>query len=198
MPTQVNGIDLDVLKQTISAVQQDPELARCRFQATNRWQEGTRNLGRVGSYHAAKQDHEHGQTFETAADEPPLLAGGDTAPNPVEHLLTALASCLTTSIVAHAAVRGIDIQELESHIEGDIDLRGFFGLSEDVPKGYQQLRAKFRVRSDAEPEQLRKLAQFSPVFNTLMNGVDVALDIERMPAGRATPRAGASEQHPGW
>lgn len=186
MPTQVNGIELDVLKQTIGAVQQDPELARCRFQATNRWQGGTRNLGRVGSFYAAKQDHEHAQTFEMGADEPPLLAGGDTAPNPVEHLLMALASCLTTSIVAHAAVRGIDIQELESQVEGDIDLRGFFGLADDVPKGYQQLRAKFRVRSDAPPERLQELARFSPVFNTLLDGVDIALDIERMPLEKAT------------
>ena len=100
-------------------------------------------------------------------------------------------------MVAHAAVRGIDIQELESHIEGDIDLRGFFGISKDVPKGYQQLRAKFRVRSDAAPEQLRELAQFSPVFNTLLNGVDVALDVESMSASKgASARTGQQAAPP--
>ena len=39
-------------------------------------------------------------------------------------------------MVAHAAVRGIEIEELESELEGDIDLRGFLGLAMDVPKEY--------------------------------------------------------------
>ena len=59
----------------------------------------------------------------TEADDPPNLAGHDEAPNPVEHLLHALASCLTTSMVAHAAVRGIAIEALESELEGDRDCR---------------------------------------------------------------------------
>lgn len=77
----------------------------------------------------------HAQTFTMDADEPAILAGADKGANPVEHLLHALASCLTTSMVAHAAVRGIRIEALESRLEGDIDLRGFPGLAEYVPKG---------------------------------------------------------------
>jgi uncharacterized OsmC-like protein len=186
MITDINGIDLGALKRTIAAVQQDPELGRCRFRASNRWQDGTRNVTRLGPYRAAKQEHEHAQPLEAASDEPPLLAGGDTAPNPVEHLLTALASCLTTSLVAHAAVRGIPIEEVESQIEGDIDLAGFFGLKRDVPKGYQHLHARFRVRTDADQEQLRELANFSPVFNTLRSGVDVQLEFDQEPVMKLT------------
>ena len=51
------------------------------------------------------------------ADEPAILARADNGANPVEHLLHALASCLTTSMVAHAAVRGIRIEAMESHLE---------------------------------------------------------------------------------
>jgi uncharacterized OsmC-like protein len=97
----------------------------------------------------------------------------------VEHLLHALASCLTTSMVAHAAVRGIQIEELESELEGDIDLRGFLGLAPDVPKGYTEIRANFRVK--ARPEdvpRIRELAAFSPVFNTLTQGARVSVEIE--------------------
>lgn len=190
---QINGIDLGALKKTIGAVQQDGELGRCRFRATNRWKDGTVNVTRLGPYRAAKQELEHAQRLESAADEPPLLAGGDTAPNPVEHLLTALASCLTTSIVAHAAVRGIPIEEVESHIEGDLDLAGFFGLKRDVPKGYQQLRASFRVRTDADEEQLRELASFSPVFNTLRSGVDVQLEFDQEPVMKLTAGSEAEQ-----
>ena len=113
------------------------------------------------------------------ADEPAILAGDDQGANPVEHLLHALASCLTTSMVAHAAVRGIEIEELESELEGDIDLRGFLGLSMGVPKGYTDIRANFRVKAKPEDvEKIRELAKFSPVFNTITDGADVAVNVE--------------------
>ncbi len=112
-------------------------------------------------------------------DEPPILAGNDEGANPVEHLLHALASCVTTSMVAHAAVRGIQIEELESELEGDIDLRGFLGLAADVPKGYTNIRVKFKVKTDADNiEKLKKLAEFSPVYNTLIHGTNVDIQVE--------------------
>ena len=103
----------------------------------------------------------------------------DQAANPVEHLLNALAACLTTSMVAHAAARGINIQELESEIEGDIDLNGYLGLSEAVPKGYSNIRIRFKVKTDEDNTQtLKKLAQYSPVYNTIVNGAKVDIQIE--------------------
>ncbi len=97
----------------------------------------------------------------------------------MEHLLNALAGCVTTSRVAHAVVRGIEIQELESELEGDIDLRGFLGLASDVPKGYTAMRAKFKVKTDDKNnEALKSLASFSPVYNSLINGVKVDIQVE--------------------
>jgi uncharacterized OsmC-like protein len=97
----------------------------------------------------------------------------------VEHLLNALAGCVTTSMVAHAAVRGIHIDALESELEGDIDLRGFLGLADDVPKGFTNIRVKFKVKSDeSNMEKLKSLAAFSPVYNTLTHGVKVDIQIE--------------------
>lgn len=129
--------------------------------------------------YGAKQELAHKQKFELHADEPPILAGQDHGANPVEHLLHALASCVTTSMVAHAAVRGIEIQELESELEGDIDLRGFLGLASDVPKGYTEIRVKFMVKTDEQNlERLKSLAAFSPVYNSLINGVKVDIQVE--------------------
>jgi uncharacterized OsmC-like protein len=117
------------------------------------------------------------------ADEPAILAGADKGANPVEHLLHALASCLTTSMIAHAAVRGIRIEALESRLEGDIDLRGFLGLANDVPKGYTAIRATFRVKADPKDmPRIAELAQFSPVFNTLMRGTVVDVQVDAMKA----------------
>ena len=175
----VNGIDVDILHETIDAVKQDPELGKCRFRAKNKWIDGDHNRTTISDYFAAGEERTHKRSFEVDADEPPMMAGDDDTPSPTEYLLNALASCVTTSIVAQAAVRGIHVEELESEVEGDIDLRGFFGLSQDTPKGYTNIRLKVRVKADADNmERLRRLAEYSPTFNTLVQGVKVDLQVE--------------------
>jgi len=177
--TVINGVELETLMATVTAIAKQPELGACHFRATNKWLNGNHNRSTVSGFYGAKQEIAHKQTFKMDADEPAILAGNDEGANPVEHLLHALASCLTTSMVAHAAVRGIKIDELESEFEGDIDLRGFLGLADDVPKGYTAIRAKFRVKADpADLEMLRELTAFSPVFNTLTSGTDVDVRVE--------------------
>jgi uncharacterized OsmC-like protein len=178
MSHRINGVELDKLMATVNAIKAEPELGDCRFRARNAWLGGNHNRTTVKGFYGARQEMEHKQTFTMDADEPEILAGNDEGANPVEHLLHALASCLTTSMVAHAAVRGIEIEELESELEGDIDLRGFLGLAMDVPKGYTNIRAKFRVK--AKPEdipRIRELASFSPVFSTITNGANVEVEV---------------------
>jgi uncharacterized OsmC-like protein len=178
---QVNGVDLDILGGTVQAIADDPELGKCRFRASNAWHGGTDNRSTIDGFYGAKQEIPHKQRIVMRADEPLILAGGDNGANPVEFLLSALASCVTTSMVAHAAVRGIHINSLESELEGDIDLNGFFGLSDSTPKGYTEIRVKFRVDTDtANLEQLRQLASFSPVLNTLLQGTNVNIQVEEM------------------
>ena len=176
---RVNGINMNVLKATVSAIEGDPELGKCKFRARNKWLDATHNCTTISGFYGAKEEIAHKQEFELHADEPAILAGEDEGANPVEHLLNALAACVTTSIVAHAAVRGIQIEELESELEGDIDLRGFLGLAADVPKGYTNIRVKFRVKCDVEDvERLKELVEFSPVYNTLIHGAKVDVQIE--------------------
>lgn len=176
----VNGIRLETLQATVDAIAQEPELGACKFRATNRWIDGNHNCTTVTGFYGAKQEIAHQQKFELHADEPPILAGHDQGANPVEHLLNALAACVTTSMVAHAAVRGIRIDALESELEGDLDLRGFLGLDENVPKGFTDIRVKFRVQSDVRNlERIRRLAAFSPVFNTITQGAKVEITVER-------------------
>lgn len=179
--TAINGIDLETLGNTVGAIEQDPSLGKCRFRATNKWIGGAHNCSRIDDFYAAGEERNHPQPFELDADQPPMLAGDDQAPNPVEYLLVALAGCVTTSMIAQAAVRGIHVEELESELEGDIDLRGFLGLSKDVPKGYTNIRVKFRAKADAENlAKLRRLAEFSPVLNTLIHGTSVDIEVEPM------------------
>ena len=179
--TRVNGVDLDTLMGTVKAIQTDPELGISKFRTSNTWIDGNHNRSVVAGFYAAKQEIAHAQGFTMDADEPAILAGADQAANPVEHLLHALASCLTTSIVAHAAVRGIEIEELESELEGDIDLNGFLGLDAKTPKGFTDIRARFRVKADPQDmDKIRQLAMFSPVFNTITKSarVDVSVNMK--------------------
>jgi uncharacterized OsmC-like protein len=118
------------------------------------------------------------------ADEPAVLLGEDSAANPVEYLLHSLAACLTTSMVYHAAARGIHIEEVESSFEGDIDLHGFLDLDRDVRKGYQGIRVSFRIKADVPDEQLQEIVELgtghSPVFDSLTKGVPVTVTAARL------------------
>jgi uncharacterized OsmC-like protein len=82
-------------------------------------------------------------------------------------------------MVAHAAVRGIEIEEMESELEGDIDLNGFLGLNSETPKGFTRIQVNFRVKASPQDlETIGSLAAFSPVLNTLNNGVPVQVKVE--------------------
>ena len=116
-------------------------------------------------------------------DEPPVLLGTNQGTNPVEYLLVALSGCITTSLVAHAAARKIALRGVESRFEGDIDLRGFLGISQEVPVGFQEIRVYFKIDadlSDAEKEELLRTGEkYSPVANTIKNQTPVLVQLEK-------------------
>ncbi|MDE3218559.1 MAG: OsmC family protein, partial [Nitrospirota bacterium] len=114
-------------------------------------------------------------------DKPPVLLGEDHGANPVEYVLHALAADLTTSLVYHAAARGIRIESVESRLEGDLDLQGFLGLSDTIRRGYKQIRVHFTIKSDATADQLKELATFSPVHDIVSNPVPVEISIAAQP-----------------
>jgi uncharacterized OsmC-like protein len=174
----INGVDVERLEQTVQAVQQDPSLGTSQFRAVNRWINGGHNRSMIqGFFGAGQEDTTRTKPFVLDADEPPVLLGKDQGANPVEFVLHALAACLTTSLVYHAAAQGIHIESVESKLEGDLDLQGFLGLSESVRKGYQQIRVAFTIKSDASAEQLEALTKFSPVYDIVSNPVPVSIAI---------------------
>ena len=177
--TVVNGVNVTALGETLQEVKAMPELAQFQFRNANTWIGGSRNRSTIkGFYGAGREDDSRTKSYEFDADEPPVLLGEDLGANPVEYLLHALAGCMTTTMVYHAASRGIEISALESNLEGDIDIRGFTGLAQDVPKGYREIRATFKARTDGDAGELKALAQMSPVFNSVSGSVPVVLNVE--------------------
>jgi len=181
-PVPMNGVDTPTLFATINAVGAQPELARFTFRATNRWMEGTHSRTSMDTFYGAGDEQRHATAFEYDGDHPAVLVGGDRGPTPVEFLLHGLAACLTAGIANIAAARGVTLTSVESRVEGDIDLRGILGLSDEVRNGYETIRVSFKIAGDAPAEKLKQIVEQSrarsAVFDVLTRGVPVEIAVE--------------------
>ena len=139
--------------------------------------DGAQNQTTVKDFYGACETQTRETPFVFQKDEPPVLLGQDAGANPVEYLFAALAGCVTTGLVYHAAAKGIELDEVESTYEGDLDLRGFLGMTNEVRNGYESITITFKIKSDAPREQLEELVQIaqdrSPVFDIVSNPVPI-------------------------
>ncbi len=167
----VNGLKVGQLFETIDAIKENKEIAKFNFRAQNKWIDGAENHTTVSDYSGACKTFTRSKPHTFVKDEPPVLLGNDNGANPVEYLLAGLAGCLTTSLVAHAAAKGIKLDSVESTLEGNIDLRGLLQMDENVNPGYESIQVNFKIESDAPKETLQELVELakksSPVCNTV-------------------------------
>jgi uncharacterized OsmC-like protein len=121
--------------------------------------------------------------FEVAVDEPPTLGGKDTAPNPVELALAALATCQEITYRLHADHLGIPLDAVAVSLEGDIDLRGFFAVDDAIRPGFQAIRGTVTLESPAPAEDLERLKAHvdahCPVLDLLSNPTPLTLELRR-------------------
>jgi len=177
---KVNGVNVGAVMKVIGSVQDKAENAQFQFRLNNLWVDGGLNRSQVKGYFAdGREDDTRSVAFVVDADEPAITAGGDSAPNPMEYVLHSLASCLTSTMVYHAAVQGVGIESVESSLEGDMDVRGMLGLSSEVRKGYNKVRVRMRVKSAASADTLKELAMFSPVYDITSRSLPVELVVEK-------------------
>ena len=179
--TTVNGFRQEDIVGTINAIQENPEIAKFAFRVRNKWITGGHNQATIKDFYGGGQEdtsREKAWVFDNG--EPPILLGNNEGANPVEYLLSALSGCMTTTMALHAAARGIEIESIESRFEGDLDVQGFLGLSEQVRNGYQQIRVTFDIKGDLTDEQKHELivfAQNSPVYDVVTNGTQVEVSL---------------------
>lgn len=183
-PEIINGVVVDDFFMTINTIKAKPSIAKFNFRIRNQWVEAALNRSTVDTFYGAGQQQSRSKPFVLGADEHPVLLGKDMAANPVEYLLHALAACLTTSMVYHAAACGIHIEEVESSLEGDIDLHGFLALDGGVRNGFQRIRVTFKIKADVSDKKLQEIMQLgtgrSPVFDSITKGVPVTVMVERL------------------
>jgi len=170
---RVNGLDLKALGEVVEAIQNDPSQAKVAFNVTTRWAGQTRTETVVEGYTIG--DQRVTRTHKVIADEPFELLGSDSAPNPQELLMAALNDCITVGYVAGASLQGITLEKIEIRTRGELDLRGFLGLSESVPPGYEEIEYEVRIKGDGTPEQFEAIHQ--TVLKTSPNYFNVSKPI---------------------
>jgi uncharacterized OsmC-like protein len=98
----------------------------------------------------------------------------------VEYVLAGLSGCMTSTLVYHAAGRGLEIEDVSSEFEGDIDLQGLLDIDPNVRSGYREIRVKFRVKGDVDEQTVQELVRKSPVYDTLANPVTIKIEVEKV------------------
>ena len=177
---QPNGVDVGQVMNVIGAIEDDPDYAKFQFRATNQWINGGLSRSRIQDFFAGNaEDTTRDKAFVLDADEPKLVAGQDSAPNSMEYVLHALATCLTGTLIYHASVRDIEIEAVESSYTGNMDVRGLLGMSNNVRKGFNKVTVNMRVKSRASVEELTELALYSPVYDIVSRSLPIEFSLEK-------------------
>jgi uncharacterized OsmC-like protein len=178
----LNGVNVTQLLGAIELISGNAEIARFQFRNRNKWIDGGLNRSSIDGFYGALEEQRRETPFVLENDEPPVLLGEDRGANPVEQVLHGLAGCITTTLVYHAAAKGIKVHEMETSFEGDLDLRGLLGLPGAKRNGYEEIRVRVKVKADASREEIEELVKLaerrSPVYDIVTNPVPVKVTIE--------------------
>ena len=176
-----NGVNTQILSKVYNSLQSQPEMAKATFSVKSEWNGGFSVTSSSKGFRVGGQNIERNpEEYKMQYDFPNQLSGQGRGLTVCEYCMGSLAACLAQTIVAHATSRGIQIDGINIDVEGDVDLRGFTGISNDVRPGAQQFRVNMNIKSNtASKEQINELHEigkkFSPAFDTLTNGTSVVL-----------------------
>ena len=180
IPIPLNGVNTPALFATIDVVKTQPQLATFQFRAKGDWLGGTHMQTTMSDFSGAGGEHSHKTAYTVEADHPAVLCGEDRGPTPVEYVLHALAACLTAGIANIAAARGVTLHSVTSSLEGDMDLRGILGVSDQIRNGFSAIRVGFTVKGDAPNAKLQEIVQQacsrSAVLDILRNGIPISIE----------------------
>jgi uncharacterized OsmC-like protein len=183
-----NGLNTVQMVETISAIKEQPTIAKFQFRANNEWIAGAENRTTIqGFYGAGKEDTSRTKPFTYLNSEPAVLLGTDESANAGEFLLHALAGCITTTFVMHATARGIRVDEITTSLEGDVDLQGVLGLDDSITPGFKEIRVKMNVKANCSDHELDDLLAYSKEHSAITQSLSrpVPVVIERAAAASA-------------
>ncbi|HEX5661289.1 MAG TPA: OsmC family protein [Polyangiales bacterium] len=169
LPSTLNGIDLAAFQAAAEGLVANPASAAVTFRARTSWQGALKSRTEISNWDAGGQTIVRRHRID--ADEPVEILGGNSAPNPQDLLLAALAACMSVGFVAGATKNGITLESLEIDTECSLDLRGAFGLDPNVKPHAGHIKYTVKVRGNGTREQFeqihREVTQLSPNYNHL-------------------------------
>ena len=94
-------------------------------------------------------------------------------------LLEALVACAGVTLRAVATALGIELRDATISAEGDLDFRGTLAVDRAAPVGFQKIRVKFDLDTNASPEQLASLIKLTErycvVYQTLTRPPEISI-----------------------
>jgi uncharacterized OsmC-like protein len=153
--SSINGINVEALGQLVGEIKNDPTKGFVRFKVASSWAGQTRSESRIQSYFMNGEEIYRG--FSIKADEPKELLGQNSAPNPQELLMAAFNACIMVGYVATASVMGVELESVEIETEGELDLRGFLGINENVKSGYDSIAYTVRMKGNGSADQYQAI-----------------------------------------
>jgi uncharacterized OsmC-like protein len=176
-----NGVNTEALLGARAALTETPEGAQFKWRATNEWQRGTHSRSTVESFFGLGGEQSHVTTFSFDSDHPQVFASEDHGATPAEHLLVALAGCLTAGIAAVAQNREIQLRSVKATVEGDMDVLGILGGDPEVRNGFEGIRVHYEIDADATPEDIEALVaqsqKRSAVFDAVANPTNITVEV---------------------
>ncbi len=111
-------------------------------------------------------------------DEPAALAGDDLVASPVEYALGALISCQVVVYRLYAEALGIQVDDIDITVEGDLDVRKLFGIDEGVRAGFSDIRLAISItgpETEARYQDLKTAVDaHCPVLDLFANATPVS------------------------
>ena len=148
----IKAVNTQTLSGVYESMRNQPEMAKAIFYVKSEWNGGFSVTSRSKDFRIGGQNIERNTEYRMQYDFPNQLSGKDRGP-----CMGSLAACLTQTIVAHASSRGIMIDSINIDVEGDVDFRGFTGISNDLRPGAQQFRVNINIKSNtASKEQINE------------------------------------------
>ena len=176
-----NGVNVEALLEARDVLTGAPEAAKFTWRATSKWQNGVHSQTSIKNFFGlgAEQSHKTEAVFD--ADHPEVFAALDNGITPIEYLLVGLAGCLTAGVASVAQNRGIQLNSVESTVEGSHDIRGILGVDSDVRNGFNDIKVTFKIDADASQQEIEALVaqsqKRSAVFDALTNPTEVTVEV---------------------
>jgi uncharacterized OsmC-like protein len=176
-----NGVNVEALLGARVALTEAPEAAQFQWRATCEWQNGTHSRSTVEGFFGLGEEQSHRTRYSYDADHPEIFASEDNGATPVEHVLVALASCLTAGVAAVAQNRDIQLRKVSATIQGAMDVRGILGVDSDVRNGFSDIKVTYDIDADASPDEIKALVaqsqKRSAVYDIITNPTNVSVEV---------------------